>query len=239
MGFRDTFHFNEKAYSDKVRQTDSRVLRKKHHAKVRMQHACSFSVGWGIGLAPATAGISLIGTVYSYRQIHVLRQQATLIEGEIRSREGESAVPRRRKRDWAFGVLIGITGVYIGLGIGHGLHHLIDPIAGGIASSGGTVVTQQVLPATEAIHDAVLNPLSGASGGIHGVVHAISTEIHDAYNSTVPHATSTFPGANLAFDGGEQLGVAGAIAGQKLGGEMATGALLEKGISKSERPNKK
>jgi hypothetical protein len=237
MGFCDTFHFDEGAYIIKVRNSHARVLRKKHHAKVRMQEACSFSVGWGIGLAPATCGVSLIGSVYSARQIVILRQQARLIEIEIMSRNIE--IPRRRKRDRVFGILLGVTGVCIGLGIAHGLHHLLDPITGSVVSFGGTIGAHQAPPTIDAIHNAASNLPSAAHGAMHAAQNVFSTELNHGLNSTAPGITAFPPAGNPAFVGGEQLGVAGMIEGQQMVGRMAAQAALENRAYNLEYPNRR
>lgn len=111
MGLLDTFRFNKKAYIIKVKNSDSRMLLKKHQAKMRKHYACIMRVGCGIGFAIHTLGISVIGSAYYARQMHVLHQQARFIEQEIASRE--NVIPRRRKRDVAVGLFVGSHSLHL------------------------------------------------------------------------------------------------------------------------------
>jgi len=105
MGILDTFRFNKKAYITKVTKSDSNVLHKKHHAKTRKRYTCLMKVTYGIIFAIPTMGISVIGSAYYARQMHILHQQERLIGEEIASRENE--IPRHRKRDIAVGLFLG------------------------------------------------------------------------------------------------------------------------------------
>jgi len=240
MGIRDVFHFNEQAYTIKVRNTDSRILRKKHHSKVRLCHAGVSSVVWGIGLVPATFGISLFGWIYTLRQIDVLRQQAKLIEREIERRG--LPIPRCRKRDLVFGMLIGATGIYVGIWIGQLILHLVDPVTGGLASVSGTVGTHAVpLTTSEAAHFAASDFPNAAHGAVEGVTHVFATELHHVYHDMNAFAANTTllpPSQNVAFLGGEQLAVTGMNGGESHIGNAAAQFVMENRIYNAEHPNR-
>jgi len=219
--------FNGEAYAKKVKMTDDRVLRKKHHAKIRSHHACLFSIAWGIGLAPVTCGMSLMGTVYSATQTKVLRQQLAAIMQEIANRGLE--IPRHRKRDWLYGMTLGLSGAYIGIGIGHGIHHLINPAAG-----------------------VVLATVPGAiDGAIQGAQNVGTTEIDKFGDDLDPSAfdtptqlpagdgdTSGDDTSNVGFSGGGQLDVTAIDATQKQLGSAITQGATKNRVSKSERPRR-
>lgn len=237
MGLLDSFHFDDKAYTIKVKNTlNSRILRKKHHSKIRLRQASAFSVGWGIGLAPATLGVSLFGSIYSLRQIDVLSQQATLIEVELNSRGLET--PRCRKRDFVYGVLIGVTGVCIGIGIGEFFGLLIDPMTGGIASVTGTVGVHELPSTMDAAQSAASNFPSAAHGALQGANHVLWTELHHVNHDINAYAAPVSPAGNAAFRGGEQLAVAAMDAGQRVTASAAGQAILENRIFNAEHPRR-
>lgn len=123
MGIRDTFDFDEAAYTAKVRATeDIDVLRKKHQAKSRLILSSCGGVGAGIASVHFTLRASLIGSVYSARQVHVLIQQRDIIAAEFERRELE--VPRDRKRDVAAGYAMAGAGGFLGGFIPSEVHHL-------------------------------------------------------------------------------------------------------------------
>jgi len=245
MGICDTFRFNKKAYIRKVEKSDSSILRKKHHAKTRMLVACSISALIGSALAFHTFGASLFGTAYSIRQVHILGQQAAIIENEMISRGEE--IPRCRKRDIASGVLIETIGMGVGVGIGGGIHHLIiDPMMSGhTVSHGATALAQQAPPTPSGSRQAVLNLPTRADGFGHGVVNAFSAEghkvvtgvdkvvtgVHHVPNAAVHHFGSMVSGgASAAFVGGETLGFNEVISVEALAGKLTTKGLMERAI---------
>jgi len=196
-----------------------------------MRYASIFSVGWGIGLAPCTMGMSLLGSAYSARQIHIIYQQVKLIEREIASRDGE--IPRHRKRDFVYGVMIGLTGVVIGVGIGQCIQPLIGPVVVGLASSGVTVLAHQAAPTSDAIHHAVPDVSSGATDKKDTSPDTTSKKATSPDTTlkkgTSPDTTSKPPTGDAAFIDVEKLGVEAITAVEKSGGDalaQAFGDLL-------------
>ncbi|KAK7445125.1 hypothetical protein VKT23_014993 [Stygiomarasmius scandens] len=129
MGLLDTFHFDQERYIRHLQGTYNDQLEKKHHRKVRQIITYHAAAGGGIGTAPATAGVSLVGSAYACRQVHILEKQKGLIENEMRRRG--LPVPRERNRDRAAGATIGL----VSLGIGHEFSQGIEHISGQAGSA--------------------------------------------------------------------------------------------------------
>jgi len=107
---------------------------------------CSASAGSGVGAAAFTFGTSLIGTIYSLRQISVLVQQKKLIEDELRRRCAPD--PRNRKRDIAAGTAIGLVSAGLGFAIPFGIDHGLGEAA---AAASGPAVHATTAAASHAL----------------------------------------------------------------------------------------
>ncbi|KAG8792808.1 hypothetical protein FRC17_008523 [Serendipita sp. 399] len=133
MGLTDTFHFDAKAYSAKKRTETTAVLIEKHHRKVQEFIAHAMAAGAGVAAAPFTLLISLGGTAYSSRQVHVIHQQQVIIEREL-TRRGVP-IPRTRIRDIAAGGTVGAAGAVISLAVPFGINELTGDLGGVVAGT--------------------------------------------------------------------------------------------------------
>jgi len=224
-------------YANKVKKLEDRLLRKKHHTKTRDHHACLVSIAWGIALAPCSAGLTLMGTTYSAKQIHVLHQHVAAVKQEIANRGLE--IPRHRKRDWAYGVLLGLSGAFIGKGIAKGCRNFIK---GFVLPDSATIGAHLTPGLIDAEQDALTNDPDDIDGAIQEAQNGGMAEIQkfgddlktSAFNA--PTLLSTGDAKGDAKGGGKQLDVAAIDATQKQLGSAITKAATENSISKSERP---
>lgn len=96
MGLLDTFGFSSKKYARHLKEFDDCQLKKKYYQKRTLETSTMFATGAGIGGAPSTMGISLVGSASSIRQTRLAERQRECIELELVSRGCE--IPRQRAR---------------------------------------------------------------------------------------------------------------------------------------------
>jgi hypothetical protein len=180
MGLSDTFEFDEEEYASKI--TDEQVYpthRLKTHetAKCRQHISAGASIGGGVGLAPFTFGLSLLGTAYGARRLYIAKKKLELIQAELKRRNVVLHEPTKRD----FLIPFGISMATLGLGAG------VDALAANATSQVATHVIAD--HGTRAIDAALQSPGSFC----HGVTDGVSLQVHELGNVVtggLQHATA-------------------------------------------------
>jgi hypothetical protein len=192
MGFGDLLDFDEYAYRAKVKTMTWSELRQREVAKYRQQYSGAAAAGGGIGLAPFTMGISLIGTVYAARCVDIAEQKHDIVVAELKSRGHKLYEP-----DWKDVVVPGLCGMaspLIGLGIGAAIP--TDCLNG----AAGNFLTDQT---SNTISNVVADPgtlLSHANDGIQGQIDILGGV--PLFDGAAPMPTPGDPVATLGTTAG-------------------------------------
>jgi hypothetical protein len=143
MGFSDTFSFEESEYASKISKYSLTELKKQEVIKHRQHVSASASIGGGIGVAPFTMGLTLIGSAYGGRRLYIASKKLEMIRAELEKREVELYKPTKRD----FFIPLGVSMATLGLGAG------VDSLASHATSTVAAHVAAQ--HGTQAVHDAV------------------------------------------------------------------------------------
>jgi hypothetical protein len=180
MGFSDTFEFDEDEYASKIsdeKEYPTHILKTQEIVKCRQHISAGASIGGGVGLAPFTFGLSLVGTAYGARRLYIAKKKLELIQAELKRRSVVLHKPTKRDFLIPFGTSI----VTLGLGAG------VDALAAHATSQVATHVIAD--HGTRAIGEAVQSPGSFC----HGVTDGISLQMHELGNVVtggLQHATA-------------------------------------------------
>jgi hypothetical protein len=219
MGLDDLFQFDAAAYRAKVRTLSDDALRQRQCIKTRQNLGGAWSVGFGIGGAVFTGGLSLIGTAYGARRMSVAQQKIEIVNEEMARRGAENY--EERKRDTLIPCAIGVLTAGIGFGI--------DDLCA--SATIGTLATQELAHRTaeETAREVICHPEHFADGVKDGFALQIKEVSHIATTglSDKPLGLAVLDTGNPVP--GEILGRStGVVATQKcevLLGQVTTGRL--------------
>jgi hypothetical protein len=115
MPFKAAFeHLDRANYRKKCEARSNDNLEAKYHKKTMLLASSGAGIIEGAALAVHTAGLSIVGSVWSGRQVYLLEVQLDII-AEILSARGITV--RKRKRDILAGIAISGAGIGIGAGV--------------------------------------------------------------------------------------------------------------------------
>jgi len=126
MGWRDTFHFDEDEYREKIRGLEDEELVSAYQGKTMRYGQYVASSGVSAALAVVTHGATLFSSVYSTRQADVVVQQIKIIEAEL-SKRGMEIPEGEGEHNFKKGLKIGAGAAVIGAAVPVGIHHLAGP----------------------------------------------------------------------------------------------------------------
>lgn len=85
--FSDTFNsFNEERYTAEIKKLSNNKLLQLEIKKIQNDNSKVIGFLTGLGLAPFTSGLSLIGSGLAFRRGDIIEQELTIIRKEIASR---------------------------------------------------------------------------------------------------------------------------------------------------------
>jgi hypothetical protein len=209
MGLNDTFDFDEYAYARAISDQDEYTthrLKTQEVVKFRQHISSSASIGGGIGLAPFTFGLSLLGTAYGARRLYIAKKKLEMIEAELKKREVALHTPTKRDFFIPFGISVATMG--LGAGVDAVASHATSQVASHVVADHGV----------RSVSDVIQSPGSFC----HGVGEGLSLQAHELSNVVtggLQHATAIsnwdasyiMAGAPYAIPG-EVVGLAGGIA---------------------------
>jgi hypothetical protein len=214
MGLEDLFEFDEAKYRKRVKTMNWSELRKREVQKYRQQYSSSAAAGGGVGLAPFTAGLSLVGTAYALRCIDIAEQKHSIVVAELKARGHPLYEP-----DWKDAVvpaICGVAGTYIGIGIGAAIPtDALNAAAGSFALDPNTASNLATNHSTLIAH---------AGDGFQGQINMLTdTTVFDGVTQA-PIATPGDPAATI--------GTAAGYAAAQLGEAFAAGKVVSKAADK-------
>jgi hypothetical protein len=134
MGLDDVFSFNEAEYRLRITQLSDAELKKREREKHRRVCTSWGSAGAGFGGAAATGGLSLIFTVYSFRQLQVLKRKLKIIQRELGRRN-----IALHKLGWG-DTTVAISATVLSALVGSGIDGMLGDAGGGISAAETTSV---------------------------------------------------------------------------------------------------
>ncbi|KAG9026341.1 hypothetical protein FRB95_008986 [Tulasnella sp. JGI-2019a] len=237
MAPREIFnHFDSVAYRQKAKSLSDDVLKANMQRKVRQTMGASWGIGTGIGAVPFTAGVSLIGTAYSWRSRYIAMKKFKALESEWKSRPHLGKF-RMRKRDVIIPCVVGLLTMGIGVEVGNAVSnagsHVFDQAASKGAHHAFSTFTNHAHHAAGAASNNTspvdLSEKVSAAG--HGFVHGVE-QTAEVLTGNTDHITASAAGlANhgMSYVAGEAAGIhvgksafeAGAFVGINAAGERA------------------
>ncbi|KAK3673083.1 hypothetical protein LTR78_006923 [Recurvomyces mirabilis] len=112
MTLKDFFHLSESDFADRIsRLPDEKLLKDDIH-NVRATHSGAIGATLGAIEAPATAGLSLVGSAIGLRRRKVAKRRLEMIHAELESR----GLPSHRQTKRDFLIPLAISGATMGIG---------------------------------------------------------------------------------------------------------------------------
>ncbi|KAI1621993.1 hypothetical protein EDD37DRAFT_611490 [Exophiala viscosa] len=181
MGFTqklsETFDFDESEYARRIsNENEYPTLKLKTHevAKCRQHVSAGASIGGGIGAAPFTLGLSLLGSAYGARRLYIAEKKLEIIREELVRRD--VSLHKFSKRD--FFIPMGVSVATLGFGAG------LDVFAAHATSQVATHVVAD--HGSRAVSDIVQSP----GGFVHSVEAGASLQLHEIAHALTGHATA-------------------------------------------------
>jgi hypothetical protein len=166
MGFSDTFEFDEGEYARQISNElkyPTHSLKQNEVVKHRQHISACASTGAGIGLAPFTFGLSLLGSAYGARRLYIANKKLEIIQAELTRREVALHTPT--KRDFIIPFSISMATLGLGAGADAVAVHATSQLATHAIADHGT----------RAVSDVLQNPVSVC----HGVADGVSLQLHE------------------------------------------------------------
>jgi hypothetical protein len=230
------FGLSSTQYRSRLKEAELKDLKKQEIVKTRTRIAAGITVYLGILSAFPSYGGSLVMSAVQARRLRVAHRKLALIREELERRGVD--LHELRLRD----VAIPVTGIAVGTGVGMGLEiGLGSFISAGDMFVGGPSAAAEDMDAsfTERLHAILEHPdelYRGFSAGLHEEgdllsigAHGIDLHIADAGNLT----SDTFVADPTSIDemmaevAGEQLGLAAAVALEKMAADLVSSQLTQ------------
>lgn len=243
LGYGGFFGLSSTQYRSRLKEAELKDLKKQEIVKTRTRIAAGITVYLGILSAFPSYGGSLVMSAVQARRLRVAHRKLALIREELERRGVD--LHELRLRD----VAIPVTGIAVGTGVGMGLEiGLGSFISAGDMFVGGPSAAAEDMDAsfTERLHAILEHPdelYRGFSAGLHEEgdllsigAHGIDLHIADAGNLT----SDTFVADPTSIDemmaevAGEQLGLAAAVALEKMAADLVSSQLTQWIIEASE-----
>ncbi|KAK4569484.1 hypothetical protein LTR86_003247 [Recurvomyces mirabilis] len=112
MTLKDFFHLSESDFADRISKLPDEELLKDDIHNVRTTHSGAIGATLGAVEAPATAGLSLIGSAIGLRRRNVAKRRSEMIHAELEKRG--LPIHRQTKRDFLIPLAISVATMGIG-----------------------------------------------------------------------------------------------------------------------------
>jgi len=181
MGIGDFFHFDESEFAHELKRWSLSKLRTQEVVRTRQIISSGATIGGGLGAAPFTFGLSLLGSAYGGRRLYVVKKKLELIQAELADRNIELYEPSGK--DFLIGFLPSVAAMGLGVGVDALASHATSTVAAHVVADHGS----------RALNEAIQSPGTLA----HGVEQGVTLQFHEAaqlFEGGLQHASAV---ANL------------------------------------------
>ena len=133
MGWRDTLHFNNDEYLEKIRGLKDEELASAYRRRAMRFGQYVASSGVSAAVAVVTHGATIASSVYSTRQATVAVQKFEIVKAEL-SKRGIEFPKGEGEHNFKKGLTIGACAAAIGAAVPLGIHDLAGPAIADVAT---------------------------------------------------------------------------------------------------------